>query len=394
MTSVKPPLWFIFSVTVSGILANTLLSPNIPDILSDLGQDEAMAGRLVASAALPGVFVAPMIGIAADRIGRRRVLLPCLVLFGVAGLGTSVAPTFGWLLAIRVAQGIGGAGLINLVVVMIGDHWTGKERTALIGRNSAVLTLCLALVPSFSGIMAELTHWRYSLAVSGLALPVAAVGYRVLPAVDTRSDRTVGDQLRQTAIAIRQPVLLAVMMSSFVLFMVIFGVFLTVLPVHLNQEFGMGPGLRGIILSTPAIGSTLAAFNLGRIRSRFSLRSVLVGSGIFISAAAMGISLAPTIAVVVSFLIMYGLGDGLTISTLQDATASSAPDGQRASMMAGFVSATRLGQTLGPLGAAAIFAATSTTTAMMAGAVLFAGVTIGFLFGPIDEANVERAARA
>ncbi len=390
----KPPLWFIFSVTVTGILANTLLSPNIPDILSDLGQSQAMAGRLVASAALPGVFVAPLIGIAADRIGRRRVLLPCLVLFGLAGLGTAVAPTFGWLLGIRIAQGIGGAGLINLVVVMIGDHWSGEERTALIGRNSAVLTLCLALVPSFSGIMAELTNWRWSLAVSVLALPVAAVGYRVLPAVTLSSERTVRDQLHQSARAIRQPLLLAIMASSFVLFMVIFGVFLTVLPVHLKQDFDLGPGLRGIVLSTPAIGSTLAAFNLGRIRSRFRIRSVLVGAGIFISLAALGIGLAPTIAVVVAFLIMYGLGDGLTISTLQDATASAAPDGQRASMMAGFVSATRLGQTLGPLAAAAVFTATSTTTATMAGAALFALVTIGFLFGPIDEAHIERSAKA
>ncbi|MEZ5255847.1 MAG: MFS transporter [Ilumatobacteraceae bacterium] len=73
----RPPLWFIFSVTITGILANTLISPNIPDILADLGQPKSRAGLLVGIGPLPGVVVAPIIGILADRLGRRRTL-PCL----------------------------------------------------------------------------------------------------------------------------------------------------------------------------------------------------------------------------------------------------------------------------------------------------------------------------
>lgn len=390
----RPPLWFIFSVTVAGILANTLLSPNIPDILAHFDQPDSRAGRLVASASLPGVFVAPLIGIAADRIGRRKVLLPCLTVFGIGGLAAASAPSFEALLAARVFQGIGGAGLINLVVVMIGDHWSGAERTRLIGRNSAVLTVCLALVPAFSGGIAHVSSWRWSLACSGLALPIAAIGYRVMPAVEFRSNRTVKDQLRQTAKALRSPVVSSVMFGSFLLFVVIFGVFLTVLPLHLEQEFGLSAWQRGLVLSTPAIGSTIAAFNLGKVRERFKVRQVLVGSGILISCAAFGVGFAPTVALIVVASIIYGLGDGLTIPTLQDVTASAAPSDQRASMMAGFVSAARLGQTTGPLAASAVLAATSGSVAMAAGAMLFAIATLGFQFGPIDEEAIEASAKA
>ncbi len=394
MSKRRPPLWFIFSITIAGVLAGTLLSPNIPDILAEFDQPESMAGRLVASAAFPGIFIAPIVGIAADRIGRRKVLLPCLVLFGLAGIASAFAPTFNWLLASRVIQGIGGAGLINLVVVMISDHWTGSERTALIGQNSAILTIGLALVPSFSGVLAQATSWRWALAFSGLALPVAAIGYKVLPAVEDRSDRTLGDQLRVTMVALRQPVIVAVMLSTFLLFVVIFGVFLTVLPVHLEQEFGLGPAARGLVLSTPAIGSTIAAFNLRRARSRFSIRTILVGSGLLISVSALLVGLAPTVLMVVMASIIYGLGEGLNIPGLQDVMASSAPADQRASVMASFVMSIRIGQTVGPIAAAALFAATSTTTAMMVGAVLFTVVTAGYQFGPIDEERIERAAIA
>ncbi len=388
----RPPLWFIFSVTVAGILANTLISPNIPDILDAFGQPESRAGILVASGPLPGVAVAPIVGVVADRLGRRRVLLPCLVLFGVAGVAAAMAPTFNLLLVARVVQGIGGAGLINLAVVMIGDFWTGAERTNLIGKNSAVLTVCLALMPSFSGLLASLTSWRWSLACAALALPVAAFGFKLMPRVDVVATRTIGDQLRGTARAVQQPVILAVIVASFLLFVVVFGVFLTALPVHLEHEFGLGPGRRGLILSAPAIGSTLVAFNLGRIRSWFSVRKVLVVSSVLIAVGAFGLGVASTILVVVIVSIIYGLGDGIAIPTLQDVTASSAPDGQRASVMAGFVSATRLGQTVGPIGAAAIFGATSTSTAMIVGAAIFAVVAVGFAVGPIDERSIARSA--
>lgn len=387
-----PPLWFIFSVTVSGILANTLMSPNIPDILADFGQPANRAGILVASSPLPGIVVAPIIGILADRLGRRKVLLPCLALFGFAGLCIAVAPSFETMLIARVIQGIGGAGLINLVVVMIGDHWDGARRTSLIGRNSAVLTISLALIPAVSGVLAETFHWRVSLALSGLALPVAAIGYRVMPAVEFRSQRSIREQFQATAKGFRQPVVLALMIGSFMLFAAIFGIFLTVLPVHLSTEFGFGARQRGLILSTPALGATIAAFNVGRVRERFSIRTVLTMSGALISIAAFGVGVAPTVAFVVLASIIYGMGEGLTIPSLQDATASSAPDGQRASMMAGFVSAARLGQTLGPLSASALLGATSAPTTMIVGAALFVLVTLGFGFGPIDERRIAETA--
>ncbi|MEZ5215938.1 MAG: MFS transporter [Ilumatobacteraceae bacterium] len=134
-------------MTITGILANTLISPNIPDILADLGQPKSRAGLLVGIGPLPGVVVAPIIGILADRLGRRRVLVPCLVVFGVFGLVAAAAPDFGVMLVARFLQGVGSAGLINLGIVLIGDHWDGMERTRLVGRNAAVLTICLATVP-------------------------------------------------------------------------------------------------------------------------------------------------------------------------------------------------------------------------------------------------------
>lgn len=379
-------------MSIAGILANTTITPNIPDILSDLGQPDSQAGLLVAVGPLPGVVVAPILGVLADRLGRRKVLLPCLVLFAVAGVGAAFSPTFGVLLVMRFLQGLGSAGLISLAIVMIGDHWTGLDRTRLIGRNSAVITVCLALLPSISGGIAEIANWRWAIGLSSFGLVVAAIGAQRLPAVVPDRSRSVREQIAGAVSVIRQPLVMAVVVAGVVLFAVIFGVFLTALPVHLEEQFGLGPGLRGVVLSVPAIGSTIAAFNLARVRQRWRVKPVLTAAGALVCIACLGVGLAPTIALVVVASIIYGLGDGASIATLQDVATSAAPDSQRASVMSAWVVAVRLGQAVGPLFFAALFAATSTETAMVVGAGLFAVLSVFFMVGPIDEAGVERAA--
>lgn len=331
------------------------------------------------------MFLAPVIGVLADRFGRKPVLLPCLVAFGIGATAGALAPNFGALLAARLLQGIGGAGLINLAVVLIGDHWSGPERTRLIGRNSAVLTAALAVLPSIAGFLAEVASWRWSIALGTVAFPVALVGWRRLPDHRPSQRRTLERQLRDAAVLIRQPIMVFVLMAGFVLFTVIFGVFLTALPVHLEDRFGLGPGPRGLVLSTFAVGATLVSFNLGRIRSVVPLRLLLTGSSFFIALSALGIAVAPSLALVVVAVLVYGFGDGSVIPALQDVATSVPPPEQRASVMAVWVSAIRSGQTVGPLGAAALFAATSTETTMVVGAGLFAVVAVLFLVGPIDD---------
>ena len=107
-TTTRPPsLWLIGAITVTGILSNTLIYPAIPDILDDLGIDDGAVGLLVAAASIPGIAMAPLIGVLADRYGRRRILVPCLVIFGLCGALAAFAPSFAWLLVARFGQGIG-----------------------------------------------------------------------------------------------------------------------------------------------------------------------------------------------------------------------------------------------------------------------------------------------
>src|SRR5688500_19230708 len=111
-----PPFLIVVAITLTGIMANTLVTPATPDIVDDCGVGRAGVGLLLAAATAPGIVLAPIIGVLSDRYGRRETVVPCLVIFGLTGGLAAFAPSYEILLVLRLLQGVGSAGLINLAI--------------------------------------------------------------------------------------------------------------------------------------------------------------------------------------------------------------------------------------------------------------------------------------
>lgn len=348
-TGGPPPLLVVFSITVAGILANTLLNAPLPDILEAFGRSDSDAGLLVAGATLPGIVVAPAIGLLADRFGRRKVLIPCLVVFGLAGIAAGFAPSFGVLLALRFVQGVGSAGLINLAVVLIADFWDGAERARLIGVNAAVLTVSVAVVPPVGGLLAEVGGWRWSFAPFAIALFSAVAVARYVTESSVRTGNTLRQQIRGAAVVVRTPVVWGSILFGTVFFVLTFGLMLTALPLMLQQRFGLSVGLRGLVYVAPALGATIVALNMGWLRQRFGARRLLVAGALLFGVGYVAMGLGPVLALVVLGAFVHGLGEGGTIPTVQELVASASPTENRGAVVAVWVGFARLGQTLGPL---------------------------------------------
>lgn len=358
----------VFAITVTGILTNTLVGPVVPDMLVDFGQPSSRAGLFVAAAALPGIVMAPVIGVLADRLGRRAVLLPCLTVFGVMGLASTVAPSFEVLLALRVLQGVGAAGLINLAIVLIGDHWEGRERVQVVGQNSAVLTAALAVLPLLGGLLGELGGWRATYVVHGSGLVAAWWVWRRLERGRPTETVTLGSQLAGIGPVLRDRRILGAVGLGFVVFVWIYGLALTVLPLHLADTFGLGAGARGAVMALPAVAATATALALARLRDRFGIRTLVRGA---LTAVAVGLALmgtAPHLGVLALGALVYGAAEGLLIPTLQETVASAAPQQQRGAAMASWTGAARLGQSVGPIGGSSLYGGVGAAWTFAAGA--------------------------
>ncbi len=369
----RPPFWVVVAITVSGIMTNTMITAGLPDILDGVGASRDLAGLLVAAGSLPGIVLATVIGLLADKWGRREILVPAMVVFALAGAAGAFAQSLGQLLVIRFVQGSASAGLINLGAVIIADHWKGPDRARLLGINAGILTICLAVFPTIGGGLVDLFGWRAPFLAYLVTLGPTLIAWRRLP-VGTRSEVRVVDQLRRTIPYVTRPETMAILAATVTLFVLIFGMLLTILPLHADEVFGLGPTYRGIVLGLPAIGSTTAAFTIQRVRGRIGVRRVAISIGVLFTAALALMASATTLPVLAVGAILFGLGEGASFPTFQDRLAGSVPEEVRGTMMASQVSFARTGQVIGPILADGLRPSYGTRTTFWVGAGIAAVV--------------------
>lgn len=366
---IRPPLTVIYAITVTGITLNTLVSSQLPEILDGLGASRGLSGLVIGAGTLPGIVLAPVIGLLADRFGRREVLVPCLVVFGIAGGLGALAPSLWVLVLLRFFQGAGSAGLVNLAVVTIGDYWEGTDRARMIGRNSAVLTASLAVLPTIGGLLTDAGSWRTPFLAYPLSLVTGWIVFRTLPK-GQRSDVTVRDQVREALPLLRSRAVLTALVAGAGTFALIFGLLLTVLPNYLEAAFGIRPSLRGLFLGLPALTNTAVALSLGRLRARFARHVLLAAAAVVFGVALIVVAGAPTLLVLGGGILLFGAGEGLMVPNLQDLAAGAGSAATRGTAVALFVSGARGGQTAGPLLAGAGLAVWGARATFAAGAIL------------------------
>jgi len=343
-----PSKVLVFSVTAVGLLHNSIFASSTPEILRTFGESENLAGLLIAAGSIPGIVVAPFIGFLADRFGRKKVLIPCLIIYGVFGLLVGLSPSLSWFLLLRIFQGLGSAGLINLVVVIISDNWGSLERARLIGQNAAAITISVAIYPVVGGGITDLIGWRWNFLAFFLPLVVAFFISRKLEDHQPGLEVSVREQISGAFAEVRKPAIATNLVIGTIVFMSIFGLMLSLLPVHLDREYGLSPTERGLIASTPAILAAFAALTVARVRKRVQGGIIIYASLMIwgISFLLMGFGSLPLLVIGT---IAYGFSEGLLIPTLQDLIAENAPDQLRGALLAIWTGAGRLGQTLGPV---------------------------------------------
>lgn len=380
-TEVNPRrlLPLIVTVTGMGVLAFAIIAPALPDLADELGVARGSIGLVQGAVAVPGIFLAAYIGYLADKLGRRRVIRVSLLIFGVFGLASFFARSYWLLVGARLLQGLGTSGLLSLGVVLIGDLFTGLERRWAMGINLAALTMTTTLAPIAGGFIAEGGAFRPFL-VYVLAFPVFLMTRRLPNMKPESAPSPPFSHLREAMQLLKRKGkrsdFLGVLPMSLITLGIFLGLGLTVLPLFLEREFGLGVSHRGLIAAILSGASSAASALSGRVGRWLTPRQVLSTAFAFMVVGFAVIGAAPSLWVLPLGLVVLGLATGSIFPLLQDYSASVGPAQYRGMLVGTWVSANRVGQFAGPSSGTAIAGAIGERRAYFAGAAVMGVIAV------------------
>lgn len=132
-----------------------LVIPVLPTLMNELGITGTTVGYLTAAFAIAQLIVSPMAGKAADKFGRKKMIIIGLFIFGASeflfGMGTEIETLF----LSRMLGGVSAAFIMPAVTAFIADITNLETRPKALGYMSAAISTGFIIGPGIGGFLAE-----------------------------------------------------------------------------------------------------------------------------------------------------------------------------------------------------------------------------------------------
>lgn len=312
----------------------------------ELGASAFQVGALFSAFGLVGVLARPLVGLGADRLGRRPFILLGAGAYAVAAALSAVSVTLPLLFASRIAAGVGSAFFWVGIRALLADLGRDGSRGRLFGRLVTASTTG-ASVGTVAGsgavfVLGLVAGWRVVFAgVAVASLLALALLYRRVPAGEPAKAAPVARPASGAA-------LLFLLGTSFA----VAGAYAMLAPVvllYLQDRFGANEFVLGIAFGPAAVVYALAPARLGGLGDRYNRRFLMAGALLSSAVSSAFQTVAPGL---VAMGFVWLLEAMLVSAALpaQDAVVSELSGGDVRGRAYGFyAAATGLGGALGPL---------------------------------------------
>ncbi|RPH87416.1 MAG: MFS transporter [Desulfobacteraceae bacterium] len=353
----KTPWSQVLLLVGAGVVASFQIGkvpPVLPGIRSDLALSLFQVSWVLSIFNVTGLFLGPVAGALADRLGHRRLLLSGLVIQGAGSFIGALAGTPALLLGTRVLEGLGFLIIATSAPALIFRIVRTDQIRLALGIWSAFVPIGMTLVMLGFPLFLGLSGWRGLWQANALIL----LGYALVLSRRTRGlRRTAGgpktgwrhilEDVVKTVSA-PGPVVLALIFSTYALqWVTVMGFFPTLLMENRGFQAGSSSFLTAIIVAVNIPGNFMGGWFLQRGLPRWrliafsSLIMAAASTVIFISGFPFGLQY-------LACLIFSGVG-GLLPAAVFGGAPVFAPSLKLVATTNGLiVQGSQLGQVMGP----------------------------------------------
>lgn len=137
----------------------------LPYFAHDLGVSAPTAGHAISAYALGVVLGAPLIAVMAARLARRTLLIGLMLLFALANGLTGVAPSFGWMLALRFLSGLPHGAYFGVAMLVAASLVPSDQRAHAAARVLMGLTAATIIGVPCADWLGQAIGWRWGFGI-------------------------------------------------------------------------------------------------------------------------------------------------------------------------------------------------------------------------------------
>ncbi|AZB43002.1 MFS transporter [Bacillus sp. FJAT-42376] len=354
----KLNLLALSSVPLVMTLGNSMLIPVLPAIEKELGITSFQVSLIITVYSIVAILLIPLAGYLSDRIGRKTVMVPCLIIAGAGGALSAWASTnsgnpFLWILAGRILQGIGSAGAAPVVIPLIGDLFDDDEKISSgLGLIETANTAGKVLSPIIGAFLASFVWYLPFWFIPFFSIiGVLLVFFMVKVPKKEKEAQSLKEFLKCVKDIFKKSGrwLYAIFAIGGIIMLVLFGI-LFYLSDTLEKKYGIDGVAKGFMLAIPLLALSVSSFIAGKvIGSKKHLMKVLIVMGMALLAVSfVAIRLQHSFAFLIVFLVLSGIGIGVALPSL-DALITEGIEKEHRGTITSFYSSMRfIGVAAGP----------------------------------------------
>jgi len=326
--------------------SHSTVIPIFPGYAKGVGASLSMLGSYGSVAAMAMLLLSLPLGQLSDRYGRRRMMVPGLILFIVVPLSYMAAQSPYHLYPIRIALGLGVGLIFGNGFLLMSEVAEEGFRNVAQGLYMTSMGLGFTLGPLVGGFAAKLVAPNLSFKISS---GFAVLGLLLLLMVKEKRVKESGKTEARAGLSelVRDPRIIASGVANFVNSLM-FNAVTLFFPVY-GSDIGLDEADVGIGFTSRGLASTAVRLPVGSLTRRIKALN-LMAAGLLLSAATMFTVSNSSGLVLVSVLMgVQGVAYGVYLTSGNVYVSEEAPRDRKATAMAVYSMFGNIGGIVGPV---------------------------------------------